>query len=229
MRYRAVIFDLFGTLVDNFSITEYSRVLAEMSAILGAPPEKFSRLWRDTFPMRTNGTHKTHVESIEHVCQELGVPVTAEQVRRTAEMRLEYTARSLVPRPDAVPTLRKLREDGFKVGLISDCSPETPAVWHRTPFVGLFDVTIFSCVAGMKKPDPRIYRLAASRLGMMARDCLYIGDGSSHELTGARAVGMYPVMIRDPGESVDTHYVEREDAWDGPVIAFLRQVLDLVK
>jgi putative hydrolase of the HAD superfamily len=228
MKYQAVIFDLFGTLVDNFSITEYSRVLAEMSEILGAPPEKFDGLWRDSFPQRIDGTHATHRDSIEYICKELRIPVTAKQIDKAAAIRLDYTARSLVPRPEAVPTLKKLKESGFKVGLITDCSPETPAVWDRTPFAGLFDVTTFSCIAGMKKPDPRIYRLAASRLGMMARDCLYIGDGSSHELTGARAVGMHPVLIRDPRETADAHFIDREE-WDGEDITSLRQVLDLVE
>jgi putative hydrolase of the HAD superfamily len=117
----------------------------------------------------------------------------------------------------------------YRVGLISDCSPETPAAWPATPFHGLFDVTVFSCVVSMKKPDPRIYRLATDKLGLEPRDCLYVGDGSSNELTGALKVGMHPVLISDPNESVDAHYIDREKGWLGPVIHSLKEVLELVK
>ncbi|OGO07361.1 MAG: hypothetical protein A2Y92_01920 [Chloroflexi bacterium RBG_13_57_8] len=226
-KYKAVIFDLFGTLVDNFTITEYQQVLAAMSAVLEAPPEEFSKLWRDTFKLRTNGTHRTHQDSIRYICRELGMAVTEEQIEKTAAIRLDYTIKTLKPRPDAVPVIKKLKSMGYKVGLISDCSPETPAVWPSTPFHGLFDVTVFSCVAGVKKPDPRIYKIATDSLKVKPEDCLYIGDGSSTELTGAKQAGMTPVLIRVP-EPADVHFVEREENWAGQVISSLKEVLELV-
>ena len=45
MKYRAVIFDLFGTLVDIFSWSEYQRVCQRMAAALDVPYEDFMRLW----------------------------------------------------------------------------------------------------------------------------------------------------------------------------------------
>jgi putative hydrolase of the HAD superfamily len=229
MRYRAVVFDLFGTLVDNFITSEYLQVLEEMSAILGAPVDRFSQLWRDTFNLRTNGTHKTHQESIRHICHETGVPVTEEQIEKAAAIRLDYTIKTLIPRPDTLSTLHQLRASGYKLALISDCSPETPAAWPQTPFNGVFHVAIFSCAAGVKKPNPRIYNMACEHLGIKAADCLYVGDGSSHELTGAREVGMHPVQILDPRENADTHFIEREENWTGPKISYLKEVLDLVE
>jgi putative hydrolase of the HAD superfamily len=227
-KYRAVIFDLFGTLVDNFSRTSYDRVLKDMASVLKVHEDDFARAWRDSFPERVNGSHASHQESIEYVCRRLGVRCSKVQVERAAALRLDYTSRTMIARPDAVKTITTVRRSGYKTALISDCSHETPAVWGQTPFATLFDVTVFSCVAGMKKPDPRIYRLATESLGVKPEECLYVGDGSSRELSGARAVGMYPVMIRDPGETTDTHYIEREDDWDGPRISFLSEVLGLL-
>jgi putative hydrolase of the HAD superfamily len=229
MKYKAVIFDLFGTLVDNFTIPAYQRVLEEMSSVLKAPPEKFSQIWRDTFRLRTNGTHRTHQESIRYIYRELGVPVTEEQIEEAAAIRLYYTIKSLQPRPEAIPVIKKLKATGYKVGLISDYSPETPAAWSKTRFDGIFDVTVFSCVAGVKKPDPRIYQIATEKLKTKPEDCLYIGDGSSHELTGAQQAGMTPVLIRVPNEPTDTHFIEREENWEGQIISSLKEVLELVK
>ena len=228
MRVKAIIFDLFGTLVDNFTISEYQKVLEDMSLVLHSPADKFSQLWRDSFYLRTNGSHRTHQESIRYICRELGMPVTDEQVERAAAIRLEYTIKTLKPRPDTIPTIKKLKSLGYKVGLISDCSPETPEAWPKTPFADIFDVTIFSCEACVKKPDPRIYHLVCERLGVKPGECLYIGDGGSQELTGALKIGMHPVLIRDPGETVDTHYVDREDDWKGPRISSLKEILNLL-
>lgn len=228
MKYHAVIFDLFGTLVENFTVTEYERVLAKMASILSAPPADFRQAWLDTFRGRTTGELPTSQSNIEYICRRLKLKVSAEQVERAAQARLDYTTRSMKPRPGALEVLARLRSDGYKTGLISDCSSEVPAVWGGTPFAPLFDATVFSCIAGIKKPDPRIYRMAMSRLGVTARECLYIGDGSSRELTGALEVGMHPVLIRDSVESADPHFVERED-WRGEAISSLIEVLDLVK
>ena len=228
-KYQAIIFDLFGTLVDNFTVTEYQRVLAEMSSVLKVPPEGFSRLWRDTFRLRTNGTHRTHQESIRYICRELSVAVTEERIEKAAAIRLDFTIRTLKPRREAVPVIKKLKSLGYKVGLISDCSPETPTAWPKTPFDGLFDVTVFSCVVGVKKPDPRIYRIATDSLKVKPQDCLYIGDGSSQELTGARQAGMTPVLIRVPDESADTHFIDREENWEGQVISSLEEVVGLLE
>ncbi|HET9000826.1 MAG TPA: hypothetical protein VFP86_14405 [bacterium] len=58
-QFGAVIFDLFGTLVPNFSKLELERVLCEMATLLGAPPQHVVRLWLDTFPQRAVGTFPT--------------------------------------------------------------------------------------------------------------------------------------------------------------------------
>lgn len=228
MKYQVVIFDLFGTLVDNFSTKEYQAILAEMSAVLNVSVGEFSKLWRESFPMRVNGTHATHQKSIDYICRRLDCKATEKQIEKAAEIRLDYSIKTLKPRKDTVPTINQIKAKGYKVGLISDCSPETPTVWPRTAFANLFDVTIFSCSVGMKKPDPRIYLLATEKLGVRPEDCLYIGDGSSHELTGALKVGMHPVLIRDPGETVDTHFIDREDDWQGETISSLHEILNLL-
>lgn len=228
MKYQAVIFDLFGTIIDNFSLPEYQSVLVEMASILEAPHDEFARWWLDTFIERTTGVHPTHKESIEYICQKLGIGVSEAQVEHAARVRLDYTARAIKPRAGSIEVLTRLKSEGYKTGLISDCSGEIPIVWDNTPFAQLFDATVFSCKAGTKKPDPQIYYMATEKLMVEPQDCLYIGDGSSQELTGAANVGMHPVLIRVPDESTNAHFIDREKNWDGPVISSLQEVLNLL-
>lgn len=228
MKYEAVIFDLYGTLVYNFSRKEYENVLAEMVEILDIQYDKFVQLWFETFKERTTGELPSPRATIEHIYRKLNIPADSGRIERAAQVRLDYTIRAMKPVPGSVEVLTKLKSEHYKTGLISDCSIETPIAWENSPFAPLFDATVFSCIAGIKKPDPRIYHMTLDELGVQPEDCLYIGDGSSYELTGAREVGMYPVLIRQPDESDDTHFIDREE-WGGTVISSLWEVLNLVE
>lgn len=228
MKYKAVIFDLFGTLIENFSRSEYAAVFTEMADILSVPAEEFLRLWGEAFDQRATGAFATTEAAIKNLSLKFNPQVTDDQINQATRIRTDYTVRSINPREGALEVLGSLKAAGYRTGLISDCTREIPNVWDSTPFAPFFDVTVFSCTAGIKKPDPRIYHLATEQLGVDPQDCLYIGDGSSRELTGALEVGMHPVLIRVPDESDDVHFVDREKNWQGPEISSLQEVLNLL-
>ncbi len=64
MKYSAVIFDLFGTLVDFGPPGEYERSITAMDNVLAAAKEDFQRLWTDTYRLRFTGEHPDTVSSI---------------------------------------------------------------------------------------------------------------------------------------------------------------------
>lgn len=99
--------------------------------------------------------------------------------------------------------------------------------WPDAEFDLVIAVPIFSCVVGLMKPDPRIYRLAAERLGVEPSDCLYVGDGIGQELPGAAEVGMHPVMIRTPDYAAHPFSMDVAD-WPGPLVSSLTEVLALL-
>jgi putative hydrolase of the HAD superfamily len=228
MRYQAVVFDLFGTLVPNFSVSEYRRVLEEMAHALGAPAEEFARVWTATFEERVLGLADGTAGDVKGVCARLGSIPSDERVAKAVRLRLEFTRRQLVPRDGAVETVAALRARGHRIALITDCTNEAPALWRETPLAPLFDETVFSCLVHMKKPDPEIYRLACSRLQVIPERCLYVGDGGSRELSGAAQVGLHPVMLRPPHEDGDDVHRVDPEGWAGPVVATLAEVLELV-
>lgn len=114
-----------------------------------------------------------------------------------------------------------------RVGLLSDCTPELPVAWPQLAVSGFFDTAVFSCVEGLKKPNPAFFRLVAERLGVAPADCLYVGDGGSRELSGAAAVGMTPLMLRaEDWHSNSAH--DREDDWAGAEIASFAALITLI-
>lgn len=68
MKYSGIIFDLFGTLVDNRSINTYEGVLSEMANVLSVPPKKFVSLWGQTYPERATGFFPNLEANIKHIC-----------------------------------------------------------------------------------------------------------------------------------------------------------------
>ena len=112
--------------------------------------------------------------------------------------------------------------------LVSMCASDTPPLWRASPLGGMVDVEVFSCEVGLRKPEPEIYLAACERLGVEPTRCFYIGDGAYAELTGASAVGMHAVLIRDPEEVYGEALRPEAEPWTGPRIDDLREISALV-
>jgi putative hydrolase of the HAD superfamily len=125
MKFNAVIFDLYGTLVNDFA-SSVGQLHADFVSTLGVPPDSFMKLWRETTEMRVIGAFQTVEASIEYVCNQLGVPITMEQLSRAVEIRLQLIRRTLSPRPDALATLARLKNDDYRIGLL-DRDPDSLA------------------------------------------------------------------------------------------------------
>ncbi len=231
MKYQAVIFDLFGTLVDIFSRREYESTLTEMVSILKVPYDDFYKIWMQTAKKRTTGVFKTIEENLEYICRELKIPTTEEQIKEATRVRYKYLTRALTPRQDAIKVISSLKSSGYKIGLISNCSIEPPLIWPTTPFAPFFNVALFSSVVGILKPDRRIFQMAAEQLMVKPSKCVYIGDGGDNELAAAANAGMTPVLIRAAHED-STDALRPNDEitnFTGIKISSLKEVLNLVK
>jgi putative hydrolase of the HAD superfamily len=228
MKYKAVIFDFFGTLVNIFSRAEYNQVLKEMAAALSIAADDFSRAWIAGSDARTLGKVTSPMGSLIEICRGLGAMPTQAQLEAASKARLDYYSRNMKPRPEAVEVLTRLKFWGCRAGLISNCATEVYVSWKQTPFPHLIEAPVFSCSVGLKKPDPRIYEVALTKLGVKPNSCLYVADGDSGELQGAIEVGMDAVRIRITYEAITDALRVNEEDWDGLTISSLKQVLELI-
>ena len=76
----------------------------------------------------------------------------------------------------------------------------------------LFDHVIESSKAGLRKPDPRIYRMACDALDVVPENAVYLDDLGIN-LKPARELGMTTIKVADP----DTALAELEAAVGFPV------------
>jgi epoxide hydrolase-like predicted phosphatase len=90
---------------------------------------------------------------------------------------------------ELVAFLRGLRPR-YKTALLSNAWPGARAAWTARFGLGdIVDLMIVSAEEGLRKPDTRIYALAAERLGVAPAECLFVDDGPDN-VAGARDSGM---------------------------------------
>jgi HAD superfamily hydrolase (TIGR01549 family) len=84
----------------------------------------------------------------------------------------------------------------LQTAIISNCSSEEVNVLKESQLYGYFDEVILSYEVHMKKPDSCIYEEAAKRLDVALEECIFVGDGGSNELVGAKGVGMKAIQAK---------------------------------
>ena len=225
---KAVVFDFYGTLSVSATAATRRTGISRVASGLGVPEDLLYDAITSTFTERATGALGTLEQTMQWLAERCGATPTDEQLQAACALRRSIEAvYATALRPDAVPTLRALRERDIKIGVLSDCTHELPEIWPSLPIAGLVDFALFSVEAGLRKPHPDLYARVARSLDVLPRECLYVGDGGSSELTGALRAGMTPIHLRAP-DSADALVYDAETSWRGPCISALSYVVDVL-
>ena len=188
----AVCFDLFETLIEP-----HVELLATESAPLGISAKEWEAVhWEEKISNdRGLGRIKTEEELIDRLCALLPFTPTKEQKNAVLQAKRERMKKCLVEVPaEILKTIRELKKRGFKIGLVSNADVCDIAAWAESPLSPFFDDAIFSCDVGLLKPDRKIYEMSLHHLGVKAENALFVGDGGSDELFGAKNAGLKTVL-----------------------------------
>ena len=201
-----------------------------LAKLLRVDSTAFRALMRETFDARSVGGFGDAGTTLIRLCEMLGTSLDRDTLHAALELRLAIERRLATPRAESISVLRALRQRGISIGLISDCGPETPAIWATHPLAEMIARPVFSCDAGFRKPHVDLYRSAAMGLGLGPEDCIYVGDGGSRELTGARTAGMHAVRLSVPGEEWGAELrFDVEDDWSGSSVDCLSAILSIAE
>lgn len=110
--------------------------------------------------------------------------------------------------PQAVPVVSRLREAGFKLGIVSNTFFPHFAideVLEREGLLELFPVRIYSSDVGFMKPHPGIFRAALDRLDVAPERTMHVGDLIRKDVRGAARVGIQSVLLLPRGQRVSGH------------------------
>jgi putative hydrolase of the HAD superfamily len=211
---RAVIFDLWDTLVD-WPLAEGALLRERIAELLPFSVEEFEARWEKTYRLSQTGP-------LADAYLALGLP--SEHLVELVEARYAFGRDALRPRAGVARMAAELRRRGLKTAVLSNCSEEVPAAWPASELAGLFDAETFSSECGLMKPDAEIYLQTARAVGHDPKDCLFVGDGANNELDGAEQVGMTPVLFQTDG--LAPPWPEVRD-WDGLRVTTIEEVLEL--
>src|SRR4029453_15251161 len=105
--------------------------------------------------------------------------------------------------PDVRDSLRELRTRGFKLGLISNSHRPLETFDEHFDLTGLISVRVSSSDHAFLKPHPSIFRAALDLMQVQPEAAVMVGDSLSHDVLGARAVGMPSILLARAGASAD--------------------------
>lgn len=196
--YRAVIFDLYHTLLYEVDTGFHERA-ADIAGALGVPRQRWAEAWRSTLAPADRGDFPSLIARVRESLARAGVgdpdPAMLDEL---AGLRLG-TAYPVVY-PDTRPALAELRRRGYRTGLISNIAPYRGHYLTELELDRTFDALVLSYQVRMLKPDPAIYQLAAARLGVPAQECVFVDDLPAY-VAGAQAVGMAGVLVHRVGSA----------------------------
>lgn len=188
---KAVIFDMYETLVTLWHSEPYMG--HEISADAGIEEGKFREIWDTTDDERACGflNFEEVIERILRVNGRYSEELCEELIRKRKESKVDAFNHL---HSDIIPMLESLKNEGIKIGLITNCFNEEKEAIINSDIYKYFDVVCMSCELGMKKPDRRIFEMCISKLEVNPEDCLYCGDGGSRELEVAKEMNMSPIQ-----------------------------------
>jgi 2-haloacid dehalogenase len=221
---RAVLFDVFGTVVDwRSAIATAVRELA-LAHDLGVDPEAFADQWRGRYEpamRRVRAGERPfvsldvlHRENLDQVLAVAGVDTAS-----FAPGELDGVARAwhvLPPWPDSVAGIAQIKKD-YIVGPLSN--GHTELLLDMAKAAGLpWDLILGSDVTRAYKPDPLAYLKPAEFLGIGPAEIMMAAAHNS-DLAGARAAGLATAFILRPDEGGPGKAADLAPAADWDLVA----------
>jgi len=207
---KAVLFDLGHTLIDYYCDWRgpEAACVEGVYKILGGRAGD-----RDAFAQHLGGALALARRAKEERMEE--VPLT-ELLSRSLEryggldedemddcLEVFYSAlsaeRSLVP--GARELLSGIKERGLMIGLVSDVAWGLPSQYpmrdiEHFRLAEFFDDMVFSTDVGLRKPHPKMFKVALCNLGVAPSEAVFVGNSLKQDIAGARKVGMRAVLRR---------------------------------
>jgi putative hydrolase of the HAD superfamily len=103
----------------------------------------------------------------------------------------------LAPNRPMIDLMAGLRGEGYRMALVTNNVREWESRWRAlAPVDDIFELVIDSAFVGVRKPDPEIYELALTGLGVAGEECLFVDD-LERNCAAAGEFGMATVLYRD--------------------------------
>jgi putative hydrolase of the HAD superfamily len=204
---RAVFFDAGHTLL--YAHPDIGSVYAETTAAFGLriPPERFAEIFvpvfKETTQINSSTTTASDAQDIA-MWQDITRRIY-DRLPPLAGIRFDDWFDALYRRfgdpavwrfyDDVESVLGDLRKRGLKIGIISNWDTRLKSISDGLGLTRLVDFIVISAEVGVRKPDPRIFRMALDKAGVRPEEAMHVGDLPEEDAVGAQRAGLRPVLI----------------------------------
>ncbi len=190
-----IIFDLFHTLVSFKSDGTTGRNTSE---ILGIPEDDWNKLLWESSEDRLKHNHQDDISIIRKLAHQYDPSISKTKIEdATCERATRFRECLTIPPTQRINAIRRLHERGQKMILLSNADVMEKRGWNDSPFAPFFLDALFSCDIGYIKPEAEAYRAALKVSKSDADSVVFVGDGGSNELQGAKVCGLTTVMTTE--------------------------------
>lgn len=198
--FRAIVFDLDHTLFDRYG-TLRKTLHAFYDHYRDIIPQEISC---DEFIERLIKVEQTYIHydwiRVIKECANEGIisPMTDEEAKEAVGVIVnECWPIAAVKFPFTIPTLKTLKEMGYKLGIITNGRHEPQAL--KIKMLELEDVVdeiVISGDVGVQKPNPEPFEVFAKKIGLAPQEMMYVGDHPINDVEGSRNAGYTPVWVK---------------------------------
>ncbi len=209
-RFDAILFDLGSTLVyfdgdwaEVYARSDATLLRALRDAGLKLEPAaflaEFHRRMEAYFVERETEfiEHTTH-RILKTLLAEWGFGDLPDAILRPAlAARYAVSRAHWLPETDAIPTLQTLRQQGYRLGLLSNAGDDADvqAIVDNGGFRPYLDFVLSSAALGYRKPNPRSFRAALDHWNTIPSRAAMVGDTLGADILGAQNLGLFAIWI----------------------------------
>lgn len=190
MAVKAILFDFWGTLVENGVFPSPVKQVKRILRIKEQFPEYIVK-FEEVFMLRT---YENLAEAFEKVAEEFRVHPKHYQIEKLVGI---WNSNRLLARlfPDTAESLKDLKKD-YKIGLISntDCFSVRPLI-EKFRIGEFFDAIKLSYETGLLKSNKKVFEDTLNEIGVSKDDAVMVGDSIQSDIRGAESAGIRGILI----------------------------------
>ncbi len=188
---KGVIFDLGGVLIDNPALPMKSHI----TRVLKISEAQLHTLTTPLIPLYQKGL-LTEEEFWRRVTKNIKL-----EREITTSIWEEAIKKSYSPKTEMFSLVSELKKNGMKIGILSNTEIPVVNFLSRMDY-SIFDVLIYSCLEGMRKPEKEIYLLSINRMGFKGEEIIFIDD-SEENIKASQESGMHSILFVSPTQIRD--------------------------
>lgn len=206
MRFKAVLFDLGGTLIKTADIPEiYKRILETYGVNVSSDQI-----------LKAHRTNEKEIDVVEgqlefgrdfwirwnlKVLEEIGIQQNkAFLAKKIDDLWWEYADLEIYP--DVMETLDLLKAKGLKTGVVTNgLKNDFQEILGKLKLTDCFDIVVGVDTCNKGKPEKEIFLYALDKLRVHPKEALFIGDSIKYDYEGAKRAGLKPLIIDREGQT----------------------------